>query len=274
MPWAQAQTRAGTLEFIRSARAQPERDGGFQLALVVDRRLAGVFGIHQVDVENRTTSIGYWLAARHEGAGLATLAARALVGHAFDAMGMHRVEIRAAPDNVRSRAIPERLGFSQEAVLRDAERFGDEYRDNILYAMLRARLGGAAVLEDPPERVEQAAILLGRAVADPDVAGPAERGARTDEDARLAERRDDLLLVAVAERRPRRSWPASPASAGRARGLPPRPTPARSGCARPARLRRRCAGSPPPLPPGRAALTLNGWRTASTAARSFGEQSA
>ena len=51
-------------------------------------------------------------------------------------MGMHRVEIRAAPDNVRSRAIPERLGFSQEAVLRDAERFGDEYRDIILYAML------------------------------------------------------------------------------------------------------------------------------------------
>ena len=136
MPWAQAQTRAGTLEFIRSARAQPERDGGFQLALVVDRRLAGVFGIHKVDIENRTTSIGYWLAARHEGAGLATFAARALVGHAFDAMGMHRVEIRAAPDNVRSRAIPERLGFSQEAVLRDAERFGDEYRDNILYAML------------------------------------------------------------------------------------------------------------------------------------------
>jgi hypothetical protein len=47
-----------------------------------------------------------------------------------------RVEIRAAPENARSRAIPERLGFTQEGTLRQVECVGDRYLDNVVYAML------------------------------------------------------------------------------------------------------------------------------------------
>ena len=47
-----------------------------------------------------------------------------------------RVEIRAAQENARSRAIPERLGFTQEGTLRQVERVGDRYLDNVVYAML------------------------------------------------------------------------------------------------------------------------------------------
>jgi ribosomal-protein-serine acetyltransferase len=47
-----------------------------------------------------------------------------------------RVEIRAAPENARSRAIPGRLGFTQEGTLRQVERVGDRYLDNVVYAML------------------------------------------------------------------------------------------------------------------------------------------
>jgi hypothetical protein len=43
-----------------------------------------------------------------------------------------RVEIRAAPANARSRAIPERLGFTQEGTLRQVERGGDRYLDNVV----------------------------------------------------------------------------------------------------------------------------------------------
>jgi ribosomal-protein-serine acetyltransferase len=49
---------------------------------------------------------------------------------------LHRVEIQAAVDNRRSRAIPERLGFREEGVRREAERIGERYNDLAVYAML------------------------------------------------------------------------------------------------------------------------------------------
>ena len=49
---------------------------------------------------------------------------------------LNRVEIRAAPENRRSRAIPERLGFQREGVLRETERVGDRYLDEVVYGMI------------------------------------------------------------------------------------------------------------------------------------------
>jgi ribosomal-protein-serine acetyltransferase len=56
MPWAEGQTRAGALEFIRVARDQAATDRGMQLALIVDDRIAGVIGYHSLDRENLRVS--------------------------------------------------------------------------------------------------------------------------------------------------------------------------------------------------------------------------
>jgi hypothetical protein len=44
--------------------------------------------------------------------------------------------IRAAVENRRSRAIPERLNFREEGTLRKSEWIGDRYLDNVVYSML------------------------------------------------------------------------------------------------------------------------------------------
>jgi ribosomal-protein-serine acetyltransferase len=139
MPWAAGQTLDGTLQFIRLTRRQLADNNGFQAAIVCGGEIVGVVGFHAVDWANRATSIGYWLGERHQGRGTMTRAVRALVDHAFSVWGLNRVEIRAAPDNVRSRAIPERLGFVEEGTLSGAERIGDTYLDNVVYAMLASR---------------------------------------------------------------------------------------------------------------------------------------
>jgi ribosomal-protein-serine acetyltransferase len=54
----------------------------------------------------------------------------------FSVPDCHRISIRAGTANTRSRAIPERLGFREEGVRRDAERSGDRYRDLVVYALL------------------------------------------------------------------------------------------------------------------------------------------
>jgi RimJ/RimL family protein N-acetyltransferase len=93
-------------------RAQEERDDGFQAAIVRDGEIAGVAGFHRIDRVNRSTSIGYWLASRT------------------------RIVIEAAVANRRSRAIPERLGFSEEGGTRESELVGERFLDAVLYSLL------------------------------------------------------------------------------------------------------------------------------------------
>lgn len=86
--------------------------------------------------DDRATSLGYWLAKAAQGKGLVTRGVSALLGLAFDEWKLNRVEIHAAPDNAPSRAVPERLGFTQEGVLRQVERIGDRYEDSVVYSLL------------------------------------------------------------------------------------------------------------------------------------------
>ncbi len=136
MPWAESQTTAQTLAFIRATRRQVTDDDGFQAALTAQARIVGVVGFHGVDWTNRATSIGYWLAEAEQGRGTMTRAVRALVDHALGVWHLNRVEIRADVENLRSQAIPTRLGFRYEGTLRQVLRFGDGYRDQVVHAML------------------------------------------------------------------------------------------------------------------------------------------
>ena len=136
MPWAAEQTREGTAAFIRRAIDQEEANDGFQRAVIAGGAIAGTVGFHRIDRDNLSTSIGYWLGQEYQGRGLMTAAVKELIDHAFSIWGLHRVELRIAPDNERSRALAARLGFSEEGLLREAERFGDEYRDLLMYSLL------------------------------------------------------------------------------------------------------------------------------------------
>jgi ribosomal-protein-serine acetyltransferase len=138
MPWAPSQTLEGTLEFIRWSRRQFADNGGFQLAIVDDGRIVGVLGFHHVDWQNRCTSIGYWIAEAAQGRGTVSEAVRVLLEHGFGVWKLNRIEIRVGVGNARSRAIPARLGFTEEGILRQAERVGDRYVDHEVFAMLSA----------------------------------------------------------------------------------------------------------------------------------------
>ena len=145
MPWAAGQDLEGTKRFIAEAEEQLARDDGFQARISPAGEIIGVAGFHSVDWINRNTSIGYWLVEDEQGRGTMTEVVRALVSHAFYEWELHRVEIHCAPENARSRAIPERLGFREEARLRETELVGGRYLDSIVYGLLEEewRVGDA-----------------------------------------------------------------------------------------------------------------------------------
>jgi ribosomal-protein-serine acetyltransferase len=141
MPWASEQDLAATERFLEEAERQFAEDNGFQAAIEPDGEIIGVVGFHAIDWLNRKTGLGYWLAAPERGKGIMTTAVAALLDYAFYEWDLHRVEIHCAPENRRSRAIPERLGFREEARLRETERVGDRYLDSIVYGMLEREWG-------------------------------------------------------------------------------------------------------------------------------------
>jgi ribosomal-protein-serine acetyltransferase len=136
LPWAAGQTHAATRAFVRRTRGQRAAGNGLHTAILDAERIVGVIGVHGIDRHRRTTTLGYWLAADAQGRGLMTRAAGAYVDHAFTTWGLHRVEIRAATGNHRSRAVAQRLGFAQEGIRRGAERVGGRWVDHVVYARL------------------------------------------------------------------------------------------------------------------------------------------
>ena len=138
LPWVDA-TRSprDSLRFIRFALKQHAAGKGAHLAIRRRREIAGVIGFCYVDWNSRKAELGYWLGAKHLGRGLATRSCRALVDAAFSRLKLNRVEIRVDPKNAKSLAVPERLGFRAEGVLREAHRLHGRYCDLAMYAMLR-----------------------------------------------------------------------------------------------------------------------------------------
>ncbi|WP_203249113.1 GNAT family N-acetyltransferase [Sporosarcina beigongshangi] len=129
-------TSADTASFITSTMKQFGDNNGFQAGIWYEGKLAGVIGFHKIDWNNKSTSIGYWLGEGFEGLGLMTQSVKAFVNHAIVDLGLNRVEIRAAVENKKSRAIPERLGFTEEGCIRQAEWLYDHYVDHVVYGML------------------------------------------------------------------------------------------------------------------------------------------
>ena len=122
--------------FIRSVMAQEERGQGFVCGILLEEEIVGVAGYHPIRWANKSVEIGYWLSREAVGRGIMTRCVRVLVDYAFLELGLNRVAIPAAEGNTRSRAIPERLGFKQEGILRDAEWLYDRYVDHVVYAAL------------------------------------------------------------------------------------------------------------------------------------------
>jgi ribosomal-protein-serine acetyltransferase len=131
---------------LDGTRADLERSGqgwlkGSQLPLAIavkadDRwRLVGWVNL-LIDWPARSAEVGYWLDAEFEGRGLVTRAVTAVLDHAFGPLGLHRVELQTTTDNKRSRSVAQRLGFTQEGVLREAAAFPDERRDDVVYGLL------------------------------------------------------------------------------------------------------------------------------------------
>lgn len=123
--------------FIEGTLKQFSANNGFQAGIWYRGELAGVIGLHGINWAQRSTSLGYWLGEGYQGKGLITIACKSIIEYCFNELNLKRIEIRAATENHKSQAIPERLGFQKEGCIRSAEFLYDRYVDHYVYGLLK-----------------------------------------------------------------------------------------------------------------------------------------
>lgn len=100
---------------------------------VVDRatgRYAGEVVLDGLDPDNRSCNFRIILFYdRNRGRGLGTEATRLILAHAFEAVGLHRVELAVYAFNPRARRVYEKVGFVYEGTMRDALLWDGQWAD-------------------------------------------------------------------------------------------------------------------------------------------------
>ena len=141
MPWARdKQTLEQTTINLRQAIADfmTRKDLRLHMFLKETGEFVGSSGLHRIDWDVRKFEIGYWIDSKFEGKGLMTEAYVAITDFAFKDLKANRVEVRCDSENVRSRSVAERAGFSVEGILRNdaLSADGKTLRDTCIYALV------------------------------------------------------------------------------------------------------------------------------------------
>lgn len=112
MPWAREPTREGTLALTQRDEREWRDDRVFHFALV-DRETDDVTGIAGLNREGSDAAeLHYWIRSDHAGRGLTTEACRALIEWAREELRVSRLTLWAGRENLASRRVAEKLGFT------------------------------------------------------------------------------------------------------------------------------------------------------------------
>ncbi|WMT39701.1 GNAT family protein [Paenibacillus sp. D2_2] len=121
--------------FIENVRMRFARNEGYWLGIWMENKLVGSIGFIYLDQENKKTEIGYWIGKEYEGRGIITKTVKVLIEYVFNNLTFNKIEIGVATDNLRSRSIPEKLGFKLEGTIRDYEYINGKYHDRLIYGL-------------------------------------------------------------------------------------------------------------------------------------------
>jgi ribosomal-protein-serine acetyltransferase len=138
LPWvSKMQTINDFKKYISTSEVLIAEGKEVSFAIIYDQKIVGRIGLNHLNIMNKNASIGYWLIKEAEGKGIIIKCCKALIDYGFNKVQLQRIEIKAAVHNLKSQAIPVKLNFKEEGILRQAEFVNNEFLDLILYSLLR-----------------------------------------------------------------------------------------------------------------------------------------
>ena len=112
----------------------------FVVANATDSEPLGLVELHVDAGDPARASLGYWVRVEARGHGVATLAVRIVARWAFEELGVCRLELTTAPDNIASQRVAERAGFTREGILRGWMPTPNGRRDSVMFSLLATDL--------------------------------------------------------------------------------------------------------------------------------------
>jgi RimJ/RimL family protein N-acetyltransferase len=133
------QVEAALKRMVREDRLAQEGDC-LSLALVnrSDGAVVGQVELVWLSERHGQGEVGYMLNPRYQGGGLATEAVREVLRLGFEGLRLHRIVGRCSAANTASAALLERVGMRREAHFRQNMLVKNAWRDEYVYAVLRA----------------------------------------------------------------------------------------------------------------------------------------
>jgi len=96
----------------------------------------GMVGLDLFAYDGGLAEVWYWLCREARGQGAATLAVELISGWAFDDLGIKRLNLLTAQENLASQRVAERAGFTREGLLRAWTPTRDGRRDSVMFCLL------------------------------------------------------------------------------------------------------------------------------------------
>ena len=128
-----------TKAFLDSQQSQWGISGEHAYAIIERGDFVGVLSLLRLDAKNRAAELGYWLAVSAQGRGIMTRVAQTALELLFRYFDANQVIITSFAENLKSRAVAERLGFRLDGITRQWRFNRDgELCDKAVYSLLRS----------------------------------------------------------------------------------------------------------------------------------------
>jgi len=134
-PNTEAETRNFLQSKLQSQVLKPRVS--YDLAITVDRTPIGGGGLTIHNLKRDGAELGYCIDEPYWGKGFGTEFAAAMIRYGFEELLLHRVLAKCDPENHGSYMVMEKNGMTKEGHLRENLKIRGQYRDTLIYGILR-----------------------------------------------------------------------------------------------------------------------------------------
>src|SRR4030095_3616223 len=178
-----------TAELIRVSTEADPRSHGMWAIQTHAGRFVGAINYHAHNEQQRRLAVGWIVVPSCWRQGLMRGAAPPVISHCFTRLNVHRIEARIEPENLSSRRLAGKLGFTEEGTLRDWLCVAGEFRRVVTYSLLRTEWMNARVSQSLSAPSSKGADHADRRRADSSLECGQPHQPLAPADPRLSERR-------------------------------------------------------------------------------------